>query len=102
LDGNVFLVTAPVWLWRPEPAAKASWHFLTIDPQTAAEMRYAALGRIGGFGSIRVTALIGGTRWQTSVFPHRDSGGFILPVKAEVRKREEIAADDVVTVRLEV
>ncbi|WP_243469509.1 DUF1905 domain-containing protein [Sphingopyxis granuli] len=43
-------------------------------------------------------ATIGDTRWNTSVFPHRESGGWLLPVKATVRKAEELAEGDAVTV----
>lgn len=101
-DSERFEVTAEVWRWRPAKETAASWYFLTVDGQTAAEIRYAALGRTGGFGSVRVTATIGGTRWQTSLFPQRESGGFILPLKAEVRRREGIEPGNAVTVLLDV
>lgn len=98
-----FDLTGRIWLWRPALKPQASgWHFLTIDGQVAAEIRFAALGRTGGFGSIRVAARIGDTRWTTSIFPQRESGGFILPIKAEVRKRERIGEGDEVTVELRV
>jgi hypothetical protein len=98
-----FELTARIWLWRPALKPQASgWHFLTIDGHTAAEIRFAALGRTGGFGSIKVAARIGDTRWTTSIFPQRESGGFILPIKAEVRKRERIGEGDEVTVELRV
>ncbi|MBP8232932.1 MAG: DUF1905 domain-containing protein [Rhizorhabdus sp.] len=96
---DCFEVDATLWCWQPNRKG-GGWHFVTIDGQTAAEMRYAALGRTGGFGSIRVDVRIGGTRWQTSVFPHKESGGFILPVKADVRKREGLSEGDAVTVSL--
>lgn len=51
-----------------------------------------------GFGSARVEVEIGDTRWKTSVFPHKESGGWILPIKAAVRKAEELAEGDAVTV----
>lgn len=51
-----------------------------------------------GFGSARVEANIGDTRWKTSVFPHKESGGWLLPVKAAVRKSEGLAEGDDVTV----
>ena len=51
------------------------------------------------FGSVRVRAQIGDVTWQTSVFP-LNSGGYLLPVKAEVRKRAGIGAGDEVTVSL--
>ena len=49
---------------------------------------------------MRVEASINGVAWTTSVFPQK-SGGYLLPVKAEVRRDAGIAADDVVTVSLE-
>lgn len=98
---ETFVVGAEVWTWRL-PNHAGIWHFLTVDGQTSAEIRYAALGRTGGFGSIKVTATIGRTRWRTSIFPHRESGGFILPIKAEVRRNEGIVPGSVVTVRLAV
>ena len=55
---SIFETTGPVWLWAAAPPAKGSWHFLTIDPQTSVEIRYEALGRTGGFGSIKVGVTI--------------------------------------------
>lgn len=40
--------------------------------------------------------------WNTSIFPQRESGGFILPVKAAVRKAEGIGEGDEVTVELRI
>ena len=53
-----------------------------------------------GFGSVRVESTIGDVTWRTSVFPMKD-GGYILPVKAEVRRKAGIAAGDEVTVELD-
>lgn len=102
MDRQRFEFTARIWLWRPTPGAKvAGWHFVTVEGQPAAEIRFASLGLTAGFGSVRVRATIGATSWSTSIFPHRESGGWILPIKADVRKREGISADDIVDVALE-
>ena len=92
-------VTAPLWLWSGEGG---SWHFLTIPAEEAVEIRMesAASGLRRGFGSVRVAASINGIAWKTSIFPQK-SGGYLLPVKANVRRDAGIAADDVVTVSLE-
>jgi hypothetical protein len=90
-DEHSFEVTGKVGLW-PSARPDGGWHYLIVKGQAAMEIRYAALGRTGGFGSIKVRARIGQTNWQTSLFPHRDSGGFIILLKAEVRRRERIAA----------
>lgn len=88
-----------VWQWRASEAP-GGWFFLTVEGEAAVEVRDAALGRTGGFGSVKVTARIGDTEWRTSLFPHRESGGFLLPLKAEVRRREGIEAGQPVTVSL--
>lgn len=51
-----------------------------------------------GWGMIPVDATIGGTTWTTSMFP-RD-GGYLLPVKAAVRKAESVELDATVEVTL--
>jgi hypothetical protein len=90
-------VTAPLWLWSGEGG---SWHFITVPEQQAAEIRAHSLLARGGFGSVKVEARIGDVTWRTSIFPQK-SGGYILPVKKEVRCRAGIAAGDEVTVTLQ-
>ena len=91
-------VTGQLWLWS---GGQASWHFLTVPEEQAAEIRAESLVRRGGFGSVRVEARIGEVAWRTSVFPKK-SGGYILPVKKEVRCRAGIAAGDEVSFGLEI
>lgn len=99
-------VTTALWIWT-SPEAPASWHFLTIDGEAAESIRATALMRRlegrqkRGWGSIRVAATIGDTNWQTSVFPSKESGGYLLPVKAAIRKAEGLTAGDAITVRVE-
>ena len=91
-------LTTTLWRWSGEGG---SWHFLTIPDDLSGEFRAQSLLRRGGFGSVRVEARIGGVTWRTSVFPQK-SGGFILPVKADVRRRADIAAGDNVDLTLEI
>ena len=91
--------TAPLWLWCGEGG---SWHFLTLPEAQSAEigLEAAAAGPRRGFGSVRVEARIGDVAWRTSIFPQK-AGTYLLPVKAEVRRRAGIAAGDEVTVVVE-
>lgn len=90
-------VTSSLTRWSGE---SATWHFISIGPHDCGEIRAHSLLSRGGFGSVRVEATINGVRWRTSVFPQK-SGGYLLPVKASVRRDAEIAAGDEVTVELE-
>lgn len=90
-------ITGPLWLWTGE---KGSWHFFTVPEEQSDEIRAHCLLSMRGFKSARVEARIGDIRWRTSVFP-ASSGGYILPVKKEVRCSAGIAAGDEVTVELE-
>lgn len=92
-------------LWRWTGGNGGAWHFMTIDGAAGEALSGTALMRrlektIGGFGSIKVRARIGESSFATSVFPSK-SEGWILPVKASVRRAEDLAEGDSVTVALE-
>ena len=90
-------VTGPLWLW---PGAGATWHFISVPEELSDEIRAHAALALRGFGSVKVEAAIDDVTWRTSIFPVK-SGGYILPVKKEVRCKAGIAADDEVTVEIE-
>jgi hypothetical protein len=98
--------TATLWIWSTDKAP-ASWHFLTIEGEAAEAIRATALmrrlegGARRGWGSIKTSATIGDTSWQTSMFPNKNPDGYLLPVKAAVRKAEGLVAGDSVSVRLD-
>ena len=97
--------TAALWRWTG--GGPASWFFLTIDGAAGealsaiALMHRLELGQARGFGSLKVTAQIGDSRWQTSVFPQKGKG-WMLPVKAAVRRAEGLVEGDEVALILEV
>ncbi|WP_017664308.1 DUF1905 domain-containing protein [Porphyrobacter sp. AAP82] len=93
--------SGPVWLWQGADGApaKGSWYFLTIAGETAQAIR-AGASKADAWGSVRIEATIGGTTWRTSLFPSKAHGGWLLPLKAAVRKAEKIAEAAVVEARL--
>ena len=91
-------VTSLVWIWKGEAAGR--WHFITVPEEQSDEIRAHAFGTPRGFRSVKVDACIGEVRWRTSIFP-LNRGGYLLPLKKEVRCRAGIAAGDEVTVELD-
>lgn len=97
--------TGPLWRWTSSTGT-GTWHFLTIDGAAGEALSGTALMRrleksIGGFGSLKVSARIGDSVFKTSLFPSKELG-WLLPVKASVRKAEGVSEGDVVEVVLEV
>ncbi|HET9353462.1 MAG TPA: DUF1905 domain-containing protein [Sphingomicrobium sp.] len=90
-------ITGPLQLWT---GRDGSSHFMTVPEDEALEIRAHAFMNPRGFRSVRVQCTIAEVTWRTSLFPQK-SGGYFLPVKAEVCRRAGIAAGDQVSVDLE-
>lgn len=95
-----YVFQAELWLYP----GQAGWHFLTLPPDVADQIADVVAEQGAGnkaFGSVKVTADIGGHSWQTSLFPDTKAGSYLLPVKKAVRTNASISAGDQVEVRLE-
>lgn len=102
-DADEIEASGMVWIWRPaEGSGATSWFFLTIAGAAAEQVRECAPARRGGFGSVPVEARIGATIWRTSLFPSREAGGYLLPLKVAVRRAEALVEGSAVTVVLRV
>jgi hypothetical protein len=91
--------TSLLWIWKGSDAA-GRWYFITVPEEQSAEIKAHAFGSPRGFGSVRVEATIADVVWRTSVFP-LNRGGYLLPIKAEVRRKADLAVGDEVSVALE-
>ena len=92
-------VTSLLWIWKGSDAA-GRWYFITVPEVRSDEIRAHAFGNPRGFRSVKVEARIDDVIWRTSVFP-LNAGGYLLPVKAEVRRKANLGAGDEVTVELQ-
>ena len=98
MDGNRFSFNATVW----EHVGPSSWYFVSLPESDADDIDEMFGHNAAGFGSIRVAAAIGDTRWMTSIFPDTKRGTYVLPVKKAVRVAEGLADGSVARVDLEV
>lgn len=89
---------AELWLYPGE----AGWHFLTLPAAVADDIREQSTGASMAFGSVKVTAEIAGTSWQTSLFRDTKSASYLLPVKKAIRDKAWISTGDMVPVRIQV
>lgn len=93
-----YKMRAKVWLY---PGA-AGWHFVTLPARDSAAIRKAFGVAQRGWGSLPVIASVGKTSWKTSIFLDKRLGAYVLPLKAEVRKKENIQLDRVIAFAVEI
>ena len=93
-----FQMKAKVWLY-PGPAA---WHFISLPKKEAKIIRenFSAISR--GFGSLKVEVTIGQTSWKTSIFPDKKHDTYVLPLKKDIRTKENIKLDQTVTFTIKI
>lgn len=89
---------AKVWIYP----GMAGWHFLTLPAKDSHMIKevFGSLSR--GWGSLPVIVTLGKTTWKTSIFPDKKAGAYLLPLKSEVRKKENVSKDDVVKFVVEI
>ena len=87
---------AELWIY-PGPTP---WHFISLPKKESEEIK-AASGPRRGWGAVKVKARIGETNWVTSIFPDKKTNTYILPIKLEVRKKENLKAGQKVELTLE-
>jgi hypothetical protein len=91
-----FEFTGTLWYWK----GPAPWYFVTVPAQQCHELRAIVPFVTYGWGMIPIQVQIGDSAWTTSMFPK--DGGYVVPVKASIRRTEQLVEGDTVTVQLEV
>ena len=85
-----------IWFWK----GPAPWFFITVPAKQSRDLK-AILGFVTyGWGMIPANVRIGKTEWTTALFPK--DGRYVVPIKASVRKAENLEENDTVTIRLDV
>ena len=83
-------------LWTQE--STGAWHFVTLPADLSKRIRVLTTGQRKPFGSFHVKARTGLSTWETSLFHDTKRNAFLLPVKADVRRKEKIKLGDMIEV----
>jgi hypothetical protein len=85
-----------IWFWR----GPAPFFFVTVPAKYSRDIKAISALVTYGWGVIPVHVRIGKTEFETSLFPK--DGRYLVPIKAAVRKAENLEEGDKVTIQLEV
>jgi hypothetical protein len=91
-----FEFAGKIFIWR----GPAPWYFVAVPAKESKDIKAISGMVTYGWGVIPVHVRIGKTGYTTSLFPK--DGLYLVPIKASVRKAENLEEGDDVTVRLEV
>jgi hypothetical protein len=95
------------WLMRYEFSAQprhykeddtCGWVFLFFPKELSKEIRTHHKWMEEGWGRMKATVQVGNSEWKTSIWFDKKNGTHILPLKAEIRKREIIGMDNEIQV----
>lgn len=100
-DAELVVVVFDAELWMWDARRGDSWIFVSLPVEASEEIHELSRGRRRGFGSVRVRATVGGSRWTTSIFPDSGRGAYVLPIKRDVRRAEGLDAGDIATVTVD-
>ena len=85
-----------IWYWR----GPAPHYFVTVSAAQCDALREISGLVTYGWDMIPAMVRIGRTEWKTSLFPK--DGGYIVPIKADVRKAEHLAESAIVAMSIQV
>lgn len=90
--GIEYEFTTKVWYYSSS-ADMCGWYFLSLPKELAKEIRDNLKFLEEGWGRMKVTAKIGNSEWKTSIWFDKKQDTYLLPLKAEIRKKENLETD---------
>lgn len=82
-------------LWKH--GSTGGWYFLSISSDVSNEIRSNFQSEEEGWGRLKAKAYVGNTEWDTAIWFDTKLGRYLLPVKAEIRKKEKLLEGNEVT-----
>lgn len=86
--------TATIW----QHTAPGGWYFVSLPEEIAKEIRENLKWQEEGWGRLKASAKIGTQEWKTAIWFDTKKNTYLLPLKAEVRKKANLEIDQMVSV----
>ena len=81
--------TAKVWNYS-STVGTGGWHIACLPKEMSKEIRENLGFLEEGWGRLKMTAKTGNTQWETAIWFDTKLDTYLLPLKAEIRKKEKI------------
>ncbi|MFZ9870220.1 MAG: DUF1905 domain-containing protein [Candidatus Kapaibacteriota bacterium] len=87
-------------VWRHE--GPAAWHFVSLPLELSRQTRELFSIAETGWGRLQARAAIGAVEWSTAIWFDTKRSTYLLPIKADVRRRTGVESGMVVEVTVSV
>ncbi len=74
-------------------ASPGGWYFVSLPKEISDEIRSLFKSEEEGWGRLKAVAKIGNTEWNTAIWFDSKKETYLLPLKAEIRKKENIGTE---------
>lgn len=75
-------------LWQHN--GPGGWHFVSVPEDLSKEIRENLKWQEEGWGRLKAAAKINNTKWDTAIWFDTKRNTYLLPLKADIRKKENI------------
>lgn len=79
-------------MWKSD--VPGSWHFVSLPKDISDEIRESLGWQEEGWGRMKAVAQIGSVQWESAIWFDSKSKVYLLPVKAEIRKKTKLKLND--------
>lgn len=76
------------------------WYFVSLPVQLSKEIRTVFKMDEEGWGRLKAVAKIGSTEWKTAIWFDTKRNTYLLPLKAEIRKKVPIQMDKTLAISI--
>ena len=96
MKGIKYQFTGTPWQYNPPKG----WYFVNLPLDFSEEIRTHFKKEEEGWGRLKATAKIGVTEWKTAIWYDTKWQAYLLPLKAEIRKKESISVENKIGVEV--
>ncbi len=83
-------------MWKPN--SPGGWYFIALPKQLSKEIRENLKWPEEGWGRMKAAALINKVEWETAIWFDKKMETYLLPIKADIRKKTGIKPDELIAV----
>lgn len=87
--GIKYEFTAKPWKY----AGPNSWYFVSLPKELSKEIRGVLKSEEEGWGRMKAAAKIGNSEWKTAIWFDTKMNTYLLPLKAEIRRKENLEVE---------